>query len=55
MALITITFEVNDRAEMFDGLITTHNSLHEALCKAIHEGDEDALDWLMDNVEDVSY
>lgn len=33
-------------AEKFD--------LHEALCKAIHEDDEDAWDLLRQNVEDIS-
>lgn len=55
MALITITIEVNDNAERLDGCDNIHDSLHEALCKVIHEGDEDALDWLTDNVEDISY
>ena len=53
MALITITFEVDDNSPLVDGCENVEDSLHEALCLFIHEGDEEAGEWLKDNVEDV--
>jgi len=54
MALVTITFEVNDDSPLIDGCENVQDSLHEALCLFIHENDEDALDWLQNNIEDIS-
>lgn len=45
MSKITVTFEVDETV--------TFEQLHEALCKTIHEGDEDARQWLEDNILDV--
>jgi hypothetical protein len=53
---VTVKFEVDTlvgQPELFPGTDTLKHSLHEALCLLIHEGDEDALQWLMDNVADV--
>jgi hypothetical protein len=51
---ITITFEINQRSPLLnDETKSLPDSLHEALCLAIHEYDEDALDWLANNVEDI--
>ena len=54
MAIITIKIKVNNNAERLDGCDNIYDSLHEALCMAIHEGDEDALNWLQNNVEDIN-
>ena len=43
MALVTITFEVNDDSPLIDGCENVQDSLHEALCLFIHENDEDAF------------
>ncbi len=32
---------------------SAHESLHEALCKAIHEQDPEAIQWLTDNIIDI--
>lgn len=48
----TIKFEID--ATPFNGITNPKDALHEALCKAIHEGDADALQWLEDNVLDLA-
>lgn len=51
---ITITITLDKGTDMLNDETTTlSDSLHEALCLAIHEGNEDALDWLMDNVINI--
>lgn len=37
----------------FEGCSNIQDSLHEALCLAIHEGNSNALDWLHDFVVDI--
>lgn len=49
-----IKFELQEGAnELFGEAETMEDSLHEALCCAIHEGDESALEWLQNNVENI--
>ena len=51
---VTIQFEIDDQTPMLnDETTTVEESLHEALCLAIHEGDEEAIGWLMDNIIDI--
>ena len=51
----TIKFETdNKNIELFEGCNTIEDSIHEALCLAIHEGNEDALAWLQDNVINIA-
>ncbi len=45
--IVTIKFEFNDNI--------TLDELHENLCLAIHELDEEALDWLNENTIDIVY
>jgi hypothetical protein len=47
----TIVFEFDPTAT-FNGLKNT-DALHEALCKLIHEQDQDALTWLSRVVTDI--
>lgn len=49
----TIKFELTENAVPFGGADNIQDSLHEALCKAIHEQDPDAIDWLTDNVVNI--
>lgn len=50
-----ITFELQeDSVELFGEATNMKDSLHEALCQAIHEGNEEALEWLQNNVMDVA-
>ena len=52
--IVTIQFEIDDQNPMLnDETTTVEESLHEALCLAIHEGDEDAMGWIMDSVIDI--
>lgn len=48
---VTIKFEIENA--LFEDCKNSRLSLHEALCKAIHELDADAMNWLQDNVVDV--
>ena len=43
--IVTIKFEFNDNI--------TLDEVHENLCLAIHELDEEALDWLSENTIDI--
>jgi hypothetical protein len=43
--IVTIKFEFNDDISL--------DELHENLCLAIHELDEEALDWLSENTIDI--
>jgi hypothetical protein len=54
MPKITIIFEVDDTAPNLPECTCVGESLHEALCQGIHEGAEAALDWLEDNVIDIT-
>jgi len=49
---VILIFEVSDNTEnkTFGETTTKAESLHEALCKAIHEDHDDAHHWLNDNV-----
>lgn len=51
---ITITFELDPNTTNFGRCEEPTTSLHEAICQAVHEANEDALDWLVNNVVDVS-
>jgi hypothetical protein len=48
-----LEIETLENTPTFSGCKTINYSIHEALCLAIHEGDEDALEWLMDNIKDI--
>ena len=54
MAKVTIEFEISDKSEIDFGANSIEDTLHEALCLMIHEGDEDALDWVCSNVINIS-
>jgi hypothetical protein len=47
------TFEINPNAPLIEGTNNLADSLHEALCLAIHENDPEALKWLGENVIDI--
>lgn len=51
--IFTIRFQVFSEAKDFGEAKGHANSLHEALCKSIHEGDEAASNWLNDNVLNI--
>jgi hypothetical protein len=52
--IITIQFEIDDQTPLLNKEITTiKESLHEALCLAIHEDDEEAMTWLANNIIDI--
>ena len=53
MALITITLEVNDNAPILDTCSNIKDSLHEILCSVIHEGCDESLNWLTENILDI--
>jgi hypothetical protein len=53
MPLVTIVLQTADDAKVMEGTKNIYDSVHEALCKAIHEGNTDALNWLTDNIVDV--
>jgi len=57
MAKYTITFEVSAAVDgtpkTFGRAKTLGGSLHEALCQAIHEGNNSALYWLQTEVQDI--
>lgn len=40
-------------AELFGEAKDYNSSVHEALCQAIHEGSEEALEWLQNHVADI--
>lgn len=56
MTKIIITFEIDELpdTDLPDGCTTVTEALHEMLCKAIHERSTDALDWLHDNIQDMT-
>ena len=49
----TIKFELSEKAALFGEAADLKDSLHEALCQAIHEQDPEAIKWLSDNVVDI--
>ena len=52
--IITIQFEIDDQTPLLNNeTTTTEESLHEALCLAIHEDDKEAMNWMMDNIIDI--
>jgi len=52
---IKITFEITKEHSLLnDETVDIKTSLHEALCLAIHEGNEEAMDWLLEHIEDIS-
>ena len=52
--IITIQFEIDDQTPVLNNETTTiEESLHEALCLAIHEEDKKAMDWLVENIIDI--
>lgn len=53
LSKVTIHFEVGKKSR-FNNLDAVEDSVHEALCKAIHESDEEALAWLSDEVADIT-
>ena len=50
---VVIKFELDNNTSSFGEASPGADSLHEALSQAIHEGNQDALDWLSDNVLDI--
>lgn len=53
---VTITFELRDDTPNLPECNTASESLHEALCVAIHEDsvdDSEARDWLSSHVTDI--
>lgn len=52
--IITIQFEIDDNAPLFEGCETLESSIHEALCLTTHEGDDEGLNWLSENILDIS-
>ena len=50
--LIKIPTELDNGTLGFNGL-SRKDSIHEALCKCIHEQDEDALEWLTTNISNI--
>lgn len=48
-----IEFELGNNPTLFGEAKTSADSLHEALCKVIHEQDHEALEWLTANVIDI--
>lgn len=48
-----IIFRFHDDAKPALGATTVRLTLHEALCKAIHEHDAEALHWLGKNIADI--
>lgn len=51
--LVTITFEVEDTEERFGCTATVEDSIHEAFCQLVHEGDADAQEYLNNFITDV--
>ena len=52
--IVTIQFEIDDQSPVLnDETTTVEESLHEALCLTIHEGDEEAMDWLAGSIVDI--
>lgn len=51
---VFVAFELDEDAEKFGGAATVPLSLHEALCKAIHERNEDAENWLTNNITNIA-
>jgi hypothetical protein len=50
-----ITFSIPKNASLLnDETKNIKDSLHEALCLAIYENDEKALDWLLSNVTNIT-
>jgi hypothetical protein len=54
MAKIIVVLEVVDVPEELKEHQQTPETIHELLCKAIHEGDQDARDMLETNVTDIA-
>lgn len=48
-----IEFELGDSPVLFGEAKNIDDSLHEALCKAIHEQDHEAIEWLNANIIDI--
>ena len=53
-ARVQVRFEIDMGGDMFPGCKTMMASVHQALCKAIHERDKAALNWLQDQILDIS-
>lgn len=53
MKNIKISFDLDPDAYLFQDCKTLEDSLHEALCLYIHEGNEDAWGWLQDNITNI--
>lgn len=50
---IKTSFELGDDVPLFGEAKTIADSLHEALCQAFYEGNEEAYEWLFQNVVDI--
>lgn len=59
MAKITIVFETDGATDYIKADLGSYgadvaDNVHEALCQAIHEGDDLAIDWLARHVVDIT-
>ena len=48
-----LEIEAFENTPLFGECKTITDSIHEALCLSIHENNEEALEWLSDNVMDI--
>lgn len=53
MAKLHLSFELGDDVPLFGEAKTEATSLHEALCQAFYEENEEAYEWLFQNVVDI--
>lgn len=52
--LIEFTIPKNGSSLLNKETKNIKDSLHEALCLAIYENDEDAIDWLQNHISNIS-